>query len=334
MPTPPTSIDTSAHFLAVEIGGTKLQVCAGDESGRILERRRFLVEPERGAEGIREHLSRAVPDLAAAWKPGAIGVGYGGPVNWRTGRIAKSYHISGWSDFPLGEWLSELAGVPAFVENDANVAAFGEARCGAGVGRNPVFYTTVGSGVGGGLVVDGRIYHGAPPGEMEFGHLRLDRTGTITEDLCSGWSLNRIIREAIATHPESVLARLCAAEPSHEARHLGPALAAGDELAQRLVDTTAGHLAYALGFVVQLLHPEIVVLGGGVSLLGEVLRSAIEQKLPAHIMDVYRPGPPIVLAALREDAVPVGALVLAAERLRESTTLPSTSLSSIPNPTR
>lgn len=304
-------------FLAVEIGGTKLQICAGDTKGRILERRRFVVAPERGAEGIREHLAQAVPELMEIWKPKAIGVGYGGPVDWRSGRIAKSYHISGWSGFPLGEWLSELSGIPAFVENDANVAAFGEARCGAGAGKSPVFYTTIGSGVGGGLVVDGRIYHGAVPGEMEFGHLRLDRTGTITEDVCSGWSLNRIVREAIKELPNSILTRRCAADPGHEARHLGVALAEGDALAQSVLDTMTGHLAYALGFVVQLLHPEIIVMGGGVSLLGEALRSAVERKLPAYIMDVYRPGPPIVLAALREDSVPVGALVLAAERLRE-----------------
>lgn len=308
---------SAATFLAVEIGGTKLQICAGDAEGRILDRRRFVVALERGAEGIREHLAQAVPELVGSWKPEAIGVGYGGPVDWRSGRIAKSYHISGWSDFPLGEWLSELSGIPAFVENDANVAAFGEARCGAGAGKSPVFYTTIGSGVGGGLVVDGRIYHGAVPGEMEFGHLRLDRSGTITEDVCSGWSLNRIIREAVQAQPDSPLAKRCAADPGHEARHLGPALREGDELARSVVDTMSGHLAYGLGFVVQLLHPEIIVMGGGVSLIGEELRSAVERKLPAYIMDVYRPGPPIVLAALREDAVPVGALVLAADRFRE-----------------
>ena len=286
----PPVTSNAATFLALEIGGTKLQICAGDAEGRILDRRRFVVAPERGAEGIREHLAQAVPELVGSWKPEAIGVGYGGPVDWRSGKIAKSYHISGWSDFPLGEWLSELSGIPAFVENDANVAAFGEARCGAGAGKSPVFYTTIGSGVGGGLVVDGRIYHGAVPGEMEFGHLRLDRSGTITEDVCSGWSLNRIIREAVQAQPDSILAQRCAADPGHEARHLGPALAEGDELARSVVDTMSGHLAYALGFVVQLLHPEIIVMGGGVSLIGEELRSAVERKLPAYIMDVYRPG--------------------------------------------
>jgi glucokinase len=302
------------HFLAIEIGGTKLQVCVGTADGTIKDRRRFSVEREGGAQAIRAHIETASRELVQQWNPAAIGVGYGGPVDWREGRIAKSYHIAGWSDFGLGEWLEELCGIPAFVENDANVAAFGEAHHGAGRGHNPVFYTTIGSGVGGGLVVDGAIYHGTHPGEVEFGHLRLDRQGTITEDVCSGWSLDRIIREAVAQRPESRLAELCETDPGNEARHLGLALAAGDALAGEILDTMTGHLAYALGFVVQLFHPGVIVLGGGVSLLGESLRGALERKLPAHIMDVYRPGPPIVLAALREDAVPIGALTLAARR--------------------
>ncbi len=307
-----TSEDT--RFLVIEIGGTKLQLCIGTADGTIIDRRRFLVDRGGGAPAIRAHIESAVCDLVAQWTPAAIGVGYGGPVNWRTGQIAKSYHIAGWSDFPLGEWLQELCGLPVFVDNDANVAALGEAHRGAGRGRNPVFYTTIGSGVGGGLIVGGAIYHGTHPGEVEFGHLRLDRAGTITEDVCSGWSLDRIIRETFPQHPESHLAQLCAREPGHEARHLGPALMARDALAESILDTMTSHLAYALGFVVQLFHPEVIVLGGGVSLIGEPLRSALQRKLPAHIMDVYHPGPPIVLAELREDAVPVGALVLAGQR--------------------
>jgi glucokinase len=309
---PPTAL------LAVEIGGSKLQICAGTPAGEILDRRRYTVEPALGAEGIRASLAAAVRELAHAWKPEAIGVGYGGPVDSRTGRIAKSYHIEGWSEFPLGEWLSQQVGLPVFVENDANVASYGEAMAGAGRGRNPVFYTTIGSGVGGGLVVDGKIYHGLPPSEMEFGHLRLLQDGTITEDVCSGWSLNRIVLRAIQENPASELAKLCAAQPGHEARHLGPALEKRDPVAETILETTTDYLAFGLNFVTHLLHPEVIVLGGGVSLIGEPLRSRVEKKLTGYLMDVFRPGPAILLAALREDAVPIGALLLAGERLRGS----------------
>ena len=172
-------------YLAIEIGGTKLQVVAGTARGRFVDQRRFTVTAASGAEGIRAQLAATLPALITKHQPRAIGVGYGGPVNWRTGRIVKSYHVSGWQDFPLGQWLAELSGLPVFVENDANVAALGEALVGAGRGCSPVFYVTLGSGVGGGLVCDGRIFHGFTPGEAEIGHLWLDAAGETPEDCCS-----------------------------------------------------------------------------------------------------------------------------------------------------
>jgi predicted NBD/HSP70 family sugar kinase len=108
LPVANLSTSPTARFLAVEIGGTKLQIVAGQADGTILHRERLTVDRARGAEGIREQIATTVPKLISAWQPLAIGVGYGGPVNWRTGRIVKSYHVPGWHDFPLGSWLSEL----------------------------------------------------------------------------------------------------------------------------------------------------------------------------------------------------------------------------------
>jgi glucokinase len=307
---------TKTALLAIEIGGSKLQLFAGRGDGFILDRRRFLVDREAGGEGIRNQIAEALPDLLERWHPGAIGVGYGGPVDWRRGRITKSYHISGWDDFPLGPWLKERAGVPVFVENDANTAALGEALQGAGVGWSPVFYVTLGSGVGGGMVIDGKVYHGAKPGEVEIGHLRLDHDGTIVEDRCSGWSVDRCIRQEIEHAPESRLAQLVRqAPPGGEARHLSAALAAEDSLARRILRQCTAELALALSHVVHLLHPQVIVVGGGLALLGEPLRAAIAEALPRFIMDAFQPGPRVALAALREDAVPVGALALAAQHL-------------------
>ncbi len=303
-------------LLAIEIGGTKLQLFAGRGDGKILDRKRFVVDREAGGEGIRAQISEAIPELISRWQPAAIGVGYGGPVDWRRGRIARSYHISGWDDFPLGQWLKDQTGLPVFVENDANTAAFGEAMHGAGIGLSPVFYVNMGSGVGGGLVIDGKLFHGAKPGEVEIGHVRMERDGTIVEDRCSGWSVDRLVRREIESSPDSLLTKLVnEAPPGGEARHLDAALAAGDELAQKVLRTCATDLAYALSHVVHLLHPAVIVVGGGLSLLGHPLRLAIADALPQFIMDAFQPGPRIVLAALREDAVPVGALALAAQQL-------------------
>jgi glucokinase len=301
------------HLLAIEIGGSKLQIFAGNEKGVILERCRFLVDREAGGEGIRAQIAGALPALISAWQPRAIGVGFGGPVRWEKGEILKSHHVPGWNDFPMVSWLRDHAGQPVVVDNDANVAALGEASHGAGHGRRAVFYITLGSGVGGGLVVDGQIYHGAMPGEVEIGHVRLDPDGTIVEDRCSGWAVDRRIRETVKAEPGSALAKLVqAADPGCEARHLSAALAAGDPLAASILDDHANTLGFALSHVAHLLHPDIIVLGGGLTLLGEPVRARLAAALPRYLMDAFQPGPEIALAALGEDAVPVGSLALAA----------------------
>ncbi len=299
--------------IGIEIGGTKLQLLAADEFGRIRERVRLGVEAARGATGIRERLELEVPGLVREHHPDRLGVGFGGPVDWRTGRIARSHQVEGWSDFDLAGWLGKLVSASVRVDNDANVAALGEARRGAGAGFNPVFYVTLGSGVGGGLVVDGRIYHGTAPGEAEIGHIRLDRFGATVESRCSGWAVDRKVREFIRSNPGSPLAALAAGTTGGEARHLAHALRAGDPAAQEILRETAQDLAFGLSHVVHLFHPEIIILGGGLSLLGEPLRAAVQEALPPNLMEVFRPGPRLALAALGEDAVPVGAIEMSRE---------------------
>jgi glucokinase len=203
-----------------------------------------------------------------------------------------------------------MAGVPVRVDNDANVAALGEAQRGAGHDANPVFYVTLGSGVGGGLVVDGKIYHGATPGEAEIGHVRLDRQGNIVESRCSGWSIDTRIRDLKTTDPQSVLCKMPGFGSGGEAKHLALALKGGDAAAQRILRELAEDLAFGLSHVVHLFHPQIIVVGGGLSGIGEPLRRAVEHTLPRFVMEAFAPGPRIALAGLGEDAVPVGALLL------------------------
>src|SRR6266481_1187683 len=211
--------------IGIEIGGTKLQLVEGDVEGKISERRKFAVDRTKGAAGIQQQIEQGLRDLLLTQKPKAVGVGFGGPVDWKAGKICRSHHIEGWSDFELGKWLQELTGAPVIIDNDANVAALGEATHGAGVGFNPVLYVTLGSGVGGGLVVDGRIYHGAKPGEAELGHVRLDRTGTTVESRCSGWAVDARIRALKSSDPSSLLCQLMSGEKTGgEARHLAAAL--------------------------------------------------------------------------------------------------------------
>jgi glucokinase len=303
-------------YLGIEIGGTKLQLVRGDANGRIVERRRFTVDRNRGGKGIRDQIERALPELAGASKPAATGVGFGGPVDWRTGRICCSHQIEGWSEFELGSWLRTLTGAPVVVDNDANVAALGEAIHGAGRGNDPLFYVTLGSGVGGGLVVHRKLYHGAIPGEAEIGHIRLDRQGTILEARCSGWAVDARIRQMRSTRPASRLAMIASEQEGGEARYLAEALREGDSAATKLLAELAEDLGFGLSHVAHLFHPAMIVLGGGLSAIGEPLRAGVEAALGRFVMKAFAPGPPIVLAVLGEDAVPMGALELA--RAQES----------------
>lgn len=304
--------DAPPSLLGIEIGGSKLQIVAGDGSGRIVRRWRAPVDRESGGQGICRQILRGLDELRAGFDAYAIGVGFGGPVDWRTGRVCRSHQIDGWHSFELGDWLAAQTGLAVKVENDSNLAALAEATCGAAAGASPAFYFNLGSGVGGGLVIGGEIFHGSPPGEMEFGHLRLDRLGTTVESRCSGWAIDRRIRELRLQRPDSFLARGIGDAQGGEARHLAAALSRHDATALELVAELAEDLAWALSHVVHLLHPAIIVMGGGLSLVGEPLRAAVADALGKHVMDAFAPGPRLRLAALGEDAVPVGALLLAA----------------------
>jgi len=304
------------NALGIEIGGTKLQLVLADAAGTVLQRRKLQVTPGDSAADIREQIARTLPELLASNAVDAVGVGFGGPVDWQTGNICCSHQIAGWSDFDLRGWLEYLTGVPVWVDNDANVAALGEATRGAGVGLDPVLYVTLGSGVGGGLVSGGSIYHGAKPGESEVGHVRLDRAGTTVESRCSGWAVDARIRELTNTEPDCLLAQLATNEPGHEAKHLAAALAQGDAVASRLLAQVAADLGLSLSHVVHLLHPQAIILGGGLSKVGEPLRMAVESALRNFTMTAFAPGPKLMLSCLGEDAVPVGALCLAGIRTK------------------
>lgn len=297
-------------FLGIEIGGTKLQLLTGAFDGTVLTIHRFQINKEDGAKGIRTIIAKVVRENYQQ-KVSSAGIGFGGPVNWQTGKIATSFHIRGWSDFNLVEWLEPIVEAPVFVENDANVAALGEAIHGAGKGYHIVLYITIGSGVGGGLIINNKIYHGAIPGEVEIGHLQLNRSGATFQSRCSGWAIDEKIRNLIAKEPDGVLAKLVGDNTSAEAIFLKSALEQNDLQAWKIYNETVDDLAFGLSHAIHLFHPEIIILGGGFSLLGEILRKSIENKIPKYLMKAFHPGPVISLAKLKELAVPVGSVLLA-----------------------
>ncbi|HEY3789175.1 MAG TPA: ROK family protein, partial [Urbifossiella sp.] len=188
-------------FLGIEIGGTKLQLGLGRGDGALLGLWRGTVDAAAGGEGIRQAIVRAVPELLAKAtversQLRGIGVGFGGPTDDATQSVIKSHHVAGWTGFPLAQWLTELFGLPTVICNDADVACLAEATLGAGKGLSPVFYMTIGTGIGGGLVIDGDIYRGCGRGAMEVGHLII-RGEDILESFAAGWGI-----EARANHSD------------------------------------------------------------------------------------------------------------------------------------
>lgn len=307
--------------LGIEIGGTKLQLVTGNLTGGIHQRFRYVVDPAQGADGILQQIADTIAHLPEP--PQRIGVGFGGPLDHQTGRIANSHQVPGWAGFQLADYLkNQVPGATVRIENDANVAALAEARQGVATGFRSVFYVTLGSGMGGGLVVDGQLYHGAAPGEAEIGHLWLvppgaDSPGQTLEQTVSGWAVDRQILDLLPQLPAgSVLKELAQQardvndNPDRLARFLYPAYEAGDPVAQMLIEQIGSVLALGLSHVVHLFHPDVLVLGGGLSGIGEPLRAAVRQALPRFVMASFQPPPVVLLAKLGEDAVPIGALEL------------------------
>ena len=242
--------------LGIEIGGTKLQFVLWDRAGKICESRKLSVDPTRGAAGIRHQIEGALPKLLSGRRIARTGVGFGGPVDWKTGRICRSHQIEGWSEFDLGGWLRHLVGAPVVVDNDANVAALGEARARGRRGFQP------------GLLRHARQRRRWRPGGGRQDLSRREAWGSgdwpraagpagdDVESRCSGWAVDARIRELKVKEPKSLLAGLIGEKVGGEAKHLAAAWQQGDAAAKRLLQETAEDLAFGLSHVVHLFHPE------------------------------------------------------------------------------
>lgn len=303
--------ESNIKFLGIEIGGTKLQLSVVNSSGVIEENFHYTINAAAGAAGIQTQISEGLKKLSTYDNIAATGVGFGGPVNWKTGCVQVSHQVSGWNNFNIKEWLEELTQKPAFVENDANAAALAEAVYGRGEKFERVFYMTIGSGIGGGMVVNGDIYHGKAPGEVEIGHICLDKKGTTLESQCSGWAVNKKIKTYIQKHPDSLMAKMAKDNSEPEAVFLKPALEQKDAAAKKITEGIADDLSFALSHVVHLFHPDVIIIGGGLSLLEDHLQKAVSERLSNYVMKAFLPPPPVQIAALGRLVVPLGAAELA-----------------------
>ena len=312
------------YRIGIEIGGTKLQAALGNRAGEVLCRQRQAVQPQAGGAAIRAALPALLTALlttaGADWSEvAAIGIGFGGPLDAAGGAVLRSFQVGGWDGFPLRQWAQVTWGLPAAVTNDAAAAGLAEARLGAGRGVRRVFYATAGSGIGGGWIVDGRIDAGQGLGMAELGHTWVPdpQSGQPAEleSICSGWSIGRRARLA-AAHEPTTLPALAGSVEAIDARAVYTAAATGDRLALRILDETTRTLGLALANVAALLHPQVIVLGGGVALMGPLFWEALQREFACRVLPPFAPGVRLLPSQLQEDAVPVGGLCLAEDLLK------------------
>ena len=346
------------QFVGIEVGGTKLQLGLGNgESAGFLGLWRGQVEARDGAEAIRRMLLTGFRELLTragirAEDVAGIGVAFGGPVDATAGVTLISHQVAGWENFPLAQWLHDQLGLPVTLQNDADTAAFAEARFGAGRGFDPVLYITVGSGIGGGLVSGGRIYRGSGAGAVEIGHLRpghlprhMPSSGGTVESVASGFGISDRARRAIRdwegtldyvqskTSPHRT-----ALDPAYQTRFsatrgrfarlldlaggdvdrittnlIAEAARGGDALSLELLSDATQILGWAVAQAITLLNPARIVIGGGVSLIGEELFfEPVRRACRAHVFEPFADMAEIVPARLGEEVVVHGAVALAA----------------------
>ncbi len=285
--------------LGVDFGGTQVKLGLVSPAGGILARRAFDTTAVSGVAAWIEAVARALADMgvdpaqAGACLAG-IGVGVPGFTDFGNGFIHELTNVPGWVAVPLGEKLRARFGVPARVDNDANAMALGECRHGAGRDYRHAVFVTLGTGVGGGLLLDGRLYRGAHSMAGEIGHLSIDGHGRASPQGRGGLEQyvgnRRIVEDAVealrAVRPSSLPGRVGGNFAALTPRLIAEEAAKGDELSRAVFDRVADALATAFASLTYVLQPEAFIVGGGVSQAGDVLfvplRRHLAERLSPH----------------------------------------------------
>ncbi len=309
----------TALVLALDFGGSKLAAALVDAaSGRVVSTLRCATPADAEASyAAMLALARALL-IDAPDHPHAVGVSFGGPVQ-ADGRVVRlSMHVPGWNDAPLADWIERDLGLPCAIANDADAAALAEQRYGAGRGLTPLLYLTVSTGIGGGIVIDRRMFRGARAWAGEVGHQTLDPNGPLCacgrrgclEALASGLSIARAARQELDANEASSLANL--PRDQVDARAVAAAAAAGDPLAGAVWDAAMGWLGIGIANAANVLNPACVVLGGGLTQAGDQLFAPVRRIVAERALD---PALTVVPAALGEHVGVLGGVAIACNTL-------------------
>ncbi len=307
-------------FVGIDLGGTQLRVAVADDRGRLKTVVRRPSEAGRGRQHVIDRIVAAVKDALAedgtpARRVRALGIGLPGPVDPSAGLVISPANLPGFRNVPLNRILTRATGIHSYLHHDAHLAALGEHRRGAGLGASEMVYLTVSTGIGAGLVLRGELYAGAHGIAGEIGHIVVQRDGPLctcgnrgcVEAIASGTGIARAARELGARTPASALHRLEAPSAEDVVR----AARAGDELAMSILETAGSYLGIALGTLVNLFNPQLIVLGGSVLKAGPLLLKPMRRSMIASSWKAARRGLRIVRPALGDDAGLIGAVEFA-----------------------
>lgn len=311
---------------ALDVGGSNIQIVLANKNQQIVARLKIATYAEAGPERVIEQLVDAVWQIIATCQAQrkdltAVGVCIAGFYDWQKRLLVHSPNLSGWSNVPLESILVQKFGVPVLVENDANAAAVGETRLGAGANQQSVIFITISTGIGAGLVLNGQLYRGHSGLAGELGHFIVQPGGAscgcgqqgCLEAVASGTAIARRARAAILSGQATNLQTLVNNPAAVTAEDVFRAASAGDSLAQGIIDEAIYYLGLALVSIINLFNPSVVVLGGGVSAAGEALLTPLRRIVKEHAISTAARDVQLKPAALGEEAGVVGMLNLLQE---------------------
>jgi glucokinase len=316
---------THDYYIAVDLGGTNIRAALfSPENPVILSRVSVPTEAHLGVEVVLDRIYRTILKVMPEDRTLVCGVGIGapGPVDPHRGLLIQGPNLPGWINIPIRDRLEERLKIPVRLGNDANLAALGEWQFGAGQGTNDLIYITISTGIGGGIICDGRLLVGVHGLAGEPGHITIVPDGPVCgcggrghlEAVASGPAIARRARELLGQDKgSSILLALCGNDPSRmDAKLVSAAAQQGDELARSVFREAGGYIGRAVADMLALLNPSMIIIGGGVSRAGDLLLDPVRQAVRDHAMNPsYLENLQITTAALRDDAGLFGGFVLA-----------------------
>jgi len=316
-------------FAGIDIGATNIKYGLVDQKGKVLFKEQRPTIVDKGPEpllhlvaNIGEKLlfQAAEDDCEVRW----LGIGTPGSVDFKTGQvIGMAPNIPGWKGAQIGEFLHERLNVPVWVDNDVNAVALAEYRFGAGAGYNSVICVAVGTGVGGGIILNGKLWRGSTSAAGEIGHMSIDLNGPVcgcgnrgcVEALCASPAIIERCRAKLDHQMTPVFEEILHDEPGElTIRKIFAAAKKRDSVALEVIEETARYLAIGMAGVVNLLNPEVVIIGGGVADGGAGFVEIVSQELRRRVCDSARERLRIVKATLGNNAGFIGAGILGEER--------------------